>query len=266
VAKIGVIHYNLRALSFEEFLDYCVKTGFDYTELQISDVWADEIDNPEAKAEEVRKQVDARGLTVSALSSGNDFVYLAEDKVAAQVERMKRICGLARILGTHTIRTEGGQPKDEVPDAQYGAAIAGCLERCLAFAEPDDMYLAVDNHGYVTNDGDLELEIFERVNSKHVGANIDTMNYRWAGHELDTIDRWYEKVAPWCLHTHLKDGTGSGKDYVGAALGNGEIHLAKAVEALGKVDYDGVWCAEYEGKEDPVIGYAKCCEWMKANL
>ena len=266
MAKIGVIHYNQRALSFEEFLDYCVKTGFAYCELQISDVWTDEIDSPEAKAEKVRKQVDARGLTVSALSAGNDFVLLDEAKVTAQVERMKRICGLARILGTNTIRTEGGQPKDEVPDEKYAEAIAGCLTRCMEFAEPDDMVLAVDNHGYVTNDGDLELEIFQRVGSKHVGANIDTMNYRWAGHDLETIDTWYEKIAPYCLHTHMKDGTASGKDYVGAALGEGEIHLQCAVDCLRKAGYDGVWCAEYEGKEDPLVGYRKCFEYLKTHV
>ena len=266
MSKIGVIHYNLPMLSFEEFLQYAQDTGFQCVELQIRDVWGEEDDDPESKAEAVRGQVEAHGLTVSALAASNDFVLLEESAVEVQVQRMKRICGLVKRLGGNVIRTEGGSPKDAVPEARYAEAISGCLARCREFIEPDDVYLAVDNHGLVTNDGDLEVEIFERVGSDHVGANIDTMNYRWAGHEIETIDRWYEKVAPHCFHTHMKDGTGSRENYVGAALGEGEIHLDHALACLRKVGYDGVYCAEYEGKEDQRVGYRKCCEWLKANV
>jgi len=266
MAKIGVIHYNLPMLSFEEFLRYAQETGFGYVELSTRDVWEEGDDNPEAKADAVREQVAAHGLQVSALSAGNDFVLLEEGAIQTQVARMKRICGLVKRLGGNVIRTEGGALKDAVPPARHGEAIAGCLTRCREFIEPMDVYLAVDNHGLVTNDGDLELEIFQRTGSDHVGANIDTMNYRWAGHELATIDRWYEKVAPHCFHTHMKDGTGSRENYVGAALGEGEIHLAHAMDCLKKAGYDGVYCAEYEGKEDQRVGYRKCCEWLKANV
>ena len=266
MAKIGVIHYNLPMLSFEEFLAYARDTGFEYVELQIRDVWAEDTADPEAQADKVRKQVDAHGLKVSALAASNDFVLLEEEAVLAQVDRMKRICGLVKRLGGNVIRTEGGQPKDAVQPERHAEAIAGCLTRCREFIEPMDVYLAMDNHGLVTNDGDLELEIFQRTGSDHVGANIDTMNYRWAGHDLETIDTWYEKVAPYCFHTHMKDGTGSRQNYVGAALGEGEIHLDHAAACLKKAGYDGVYCAEYEGKEDQRVGYRKCCEWLKANL
>ena len=75
------------------------------------------------------------------------------------------------------------------------------------------------------------------------------MNYRWAGHDLETVGRYYEIVAPYTLHTHLKDGTGSRGNYRGEALGEGEIDLAKAIRCLREAGYDGVWCCEYEGRE-----------------
>ena len=126
--------------------------------------------------------------------------------------------------------------------------------------------IAVDNHGYVTNNYEIQLEVFDMVGSKHVGANLDTMNYRWFGHDLDTIGRIYEMIAPYTFHTHMKDGTGSRKNYVGAALGEGEIDLSKAIKCLKDAGYDGVWCSEYEGREDPVIGYRKCFEYLVANV
>jgi len=266
MAKIGVIHYNFPGYSFDDFLKYASDTGYEYVELSIDDVWGKSVDNPEKQSEKVRKQVESYNLKVSALSAGNDFVLLDDDAIKAQVERMERICGLAKILGTNVIRTEGGSPKDSVPEERRAEAIAGCLRHCLDFVERDEICLAVDNHGHVTNDADLQVEIFKMVDSDYVGANLDTMNYRWFGHDLKTIDRYYEIIAPYVFHTHIKDGTGSLSKYRGEALGEGEIHLDKAIKCLRNVEYDGVFCSEYEGREDPAIGYRKCYEYLKANL
>lgn len=266
VAKLGLIHYNAPGRTVAEFLDYAKVAGFGCVELQIGDVWRPEVAQPEREAEAVRKLVEDRGLQVSALAAGNDFVVLEEEEIRRQVERMRRVCRLAQILGTNVIRTEGGAPKPQVPEEHYVKAMAGCLTRCREFIEPDGIYLAVDNHGVVTNNADLQVELFQRVGSKNVGANLDTMNYRWMGHDLETIDRYYKIIAPYTFHTHLKDGRGSRSEYVGTALGDGEIHLAWAVQCLREAGYDGVWCAEYEGREDPFIGYRKCLHWMQAHL
>jgi len=266
VKKLGVIHYNFPGYSLPDFLRYARVTGYGYVELQIADVWGAEVEHPEQQAEKVRKEVESFGLQVSALAADNDFVVLEEEEVRRQVERMRRICGLAKILGTSVIRTEGGRPKDSVPPERWLEAMAGCLLRCREFIEPEGIYLAVDNHGLVTNDGDLQVELFQRVGSDHVGANLDTMNYRWMGHDLETVNRFYEIIAPYTFHTHMKDGRGSRSEYVGAALGEGEIDLHYAVKCLKEAGYDGVWCAEYEGREDPALGYWKCHEWLRANV
>jgi sugar phosphate isomerase/epimerase len=264
--KLGVIHYNFPQFDFEQYLDYCPKAGFGYVELQIDDVWGKGVENPEAEAAKVLKQVQARGLKISALASGNDFVVLEEEQIAYQVERMKRIIGLAKILETDVIRTEGGGAKDSVPEDRWADAIAGCLKRLAPFAEQAGVRLAVDNHGYCTNNGDRQLAIIEAVGSKFVGVNLDTMNYRWFGHDIPTINHYYDILAKHTFHTHFKDGTGSLKDYVGAALGEGEIDLTHAVKCLKGAGYDGVWCVEYEGREPTDIGYRKCGEWLKMNV
>jgi sugar phosphate isomerase/epimerase len=264
--KLGIIHYNAPGPDLEGFLSYAADTGFTHVELQLPDVWPDGEEDPEARAESVRALVEGKGLGIGALSSGNDFVVLGADEVRFQVERMERICGLARLLGCDTIRTEGGSPKDSVPEGKWVDAIAGCLIPCREFIEPMGIKLAVDNHGWCTNDGDLQLAVFEKVGSPNVGCNLDTMNYRWFGHDLETIDRYYEIMAPYVMHTHLKDGTGSREKYIGAALGDGEIHLMHAVQCARKAGYEGVWCAEWEGSGESAIGYAKCLEWMRANL
>jgi sugar phosphate isomerase/epimerase len=264
--KVGVIHYNFPMFNFDQFLDYCPGAGFDYVEVQIGDVWADDVDNPEANAEAVLRKIEARGLKVSALAAGNDFVVLDEEDVKFQVDRMKRCCKLAKILGANVIRTEGGSPKPGVPEERWSEAIAGCFLRLADFAEAENIFFAMDNHGYCTNDGDRQLAIIQAVGSGHVGVNIDTMNYRWFGHSVPEINRFYEILAKYAFHVHMKDGTGSRDNYVGAALGQGEIDLKHAVKCLNDAGYDGVWCAEYEGPPPTDVGYRKCGEWIRANV
>jgi len=264
--KLGLIHYNAPGDTLEEFLRFASDTGFGYVELQSADVWPEGTDNPEAEAEKVKRLMEGMGLQASALAAQNDFVLLDPDAVKRQVARMRRICGLAQILGCDVIRTEGGSVKDEVPETRWAEAIAGCLTQCREFIEPMGIRLAVDNHGYVTNDPKVQLEVFKRVDSPNVGANLDTMNYRWFGHALGALPDVYAQIAPHTFHTHLKDGTGSREDYVGAALGEGEIDLVGAVERLKEAGYTGVWCAEFEGRGDTAAGYTACLEWMRRHI
>ena len=266
MSKLGLVHYNFASSSLDDFLKFVSQTGYSYVELQAGDVWGSNIDNPEQNAESVRKQVESYGLQVSAFAAGNDFVVLEEELIRAQVDRMRRMTGLAKILGAPVIRTEGGSPKDSVPESRWIEAMAGCLSRCVEFAEKEEIYFAVDNHGVVTNDGNLQVELFERVGSKYVGANLDTMNYRWFGHDLETVGKFYEIIAPYTLHIHLKDGSGARGDYRGEALGEGEIDLTKAIHCLKEAGYDGVWCCEYEGRENDGTGQKKSYEYMVANL
>jgi len=268
MAKLGVIHYPFPKLTLSEFLSYAAKTGFGYVELQIGDVWkeADASSNPEANAARIKREMDILRIKASALSAGNDFVLLEEEAVTRQVERMKRIMGLAQIVGASCIRTEGGSVKDTVPEARWAEAIAGCLERLVPAAEKTKVGLAVDNHGYVTNAAGVLSEVFRRVGCPLIGSNLDTFNWRWFGHDLDTVKRQWDAVIPRTLHTHLKDGVGARAEYQGKALGDGELDLGYAVAGLKKAGYKGVWCAEYEGSEGSEVGYAKCLEWMKKNI
>jgi len=268
MAKLGVIHYPFPKLTLSEFLSYAARTGFGYVELQIGDVWkdADASSNPEANAASVKREMDGLKLKASALAAGNDFILLEEEAVKRQVERMKRVVGLAQVLGASCIRTEGGSPKDAVPQARWAEAIAGCLERLVPTAEKTKVGLAVDNHGYVTNAEGVLAEVFRRVECPLIGANLDTMNWRWFGHDLETVKRCWDAVISRTLHTHLKDGVGARAEYKGMALGEGELDLAYAVKGLKKAGYKGVWCAEYEGAEGSEVGYAKCLKWMKKNV
>ena len=266
----GVIHYRAPGDTLEAFLDYAADTGFDVVELQAVDAWPEGNESPERRAEEVRRMLDARGVAASALATSNDFVVLDEAVIDHQLHRMARLSKLAVIIGAKILRTEGGRRKPEVPKERESEAIAECLKRCLEFAEKDDTYLAVDNHGQVTNEPEILLSALRSVGSPRAGSNLDTANIRWADHDLDTCRDFYDAVAPLVLHTHIKDCIGTCVDgsYVGTIHGQGEVDLPHALRALKQVGYDGAYTAEWEGPgdDDSGVAYAECLAWMRQNI
>ena len=261
----GLIHYNAPGDTFEEFVAYAAEAGFDCCEVMITDVWPRDAAFDPERAHEAKAILDRHGVAASALTAANDFVQLDAAAIAEQVERMQQVAELALILETNTLRTEGGQPKDSVPEEKWAEAIAGCLKACIPFCKDMGIRLAVDNHGLVTNDPKVILKALELADSEVAGSNLDTMNLRWWGNPVEDLPAIFKALAPYVFHTHMKDGTGSRSEYRGAVLGQGEIPLRAAVDALVEAGYDGVWCAEWEGRTDKARGYADCLAWMRAN-
>jgi sugar phosphate isomerase/epimerase len=180
---------------------------------------------------------------------------------------MQRSAGLAKILGTDLLRIDAGWPRESEDEAKWLKAVVEGMNACSDFADAMNVRFALDNHGITTNKAEFQLEVLSQVNSPRLGLNLDTMNYRWFGHDLETIDRYYDMVAPRVFHVHLKDGRGSRDKYVGTALGEGEIHLDHAVSCLRRAGYQGAWCAEYEGpRAESAEGYRKCLAWMREHI
>lgn len=266
-AKIGVIHYNWPGYDLEGFAARASEIGYEYCELQINDIWDGQSKDGEKTAEQTRRMLENHGIQVSAVAAGNDFLQADPKDLQAQIERYRYVCRIIPHAGTDIVRTDGGWNRDnQVPQEKWDAMLVDAFKRCSEFLEELDVRIALDNHGTSTNDGDWQLSLIQRVGSSRLGVNLDTMNYRWFGHELDRIDHFYTILAPHVFHTHMKDGTGSRQNYKGAALGEGEINLEHAVQCLKKVGYQGAWTAEYEGPEAAGgVGYEKCYQWLATH-
>ncbi len=266
--KLGVIHYNWPDYDLEGFAARASQIGYRYCELQINDIWDGRSRDGEKTAEETRRLLEKHGMQAAAVAAGNDFLQADPAALAAQIERYRYVCQIIPHVGTDIVRSDGGWNRDDqVPEDQWDSMMLEAFKRCADFLEELDVRIALDNHGLSTNDGDWQLSLIERVGSDRLGVNLDTMNYRWYGHDLERIDRFYEILAPHVFHTHMKDGTGSRQNYKGAALGAGEIHLDHAVKCLVDAGYDGVWTAEYEGPDAKGgVGYEKCYNWLEKNI
>ncbi len=262
--KIGVIHYNFGGVPIEDFLSWCRENEVKYVELRRSDIEEENL-IMEDKAEKVARLLEKFNVKVSQLAAGNDFVQPSDETLYAQVKMIGKLCKVIKILDVNQLRIDGGWPKEGVPENKFKDLVIHGIEKSLEFAEKEDVYFALDNHGEITNNYLFQLEIFEKIKSRRLGANLDTMNYRWYGYEIEELTKIYKEIAPYTLHTHLKDGTGIKPNYKGKVLGEGEVPINEAIKILKDAGYKGVWCIEYEGKDNK-DGYKKCVEWLKENL
>ncbi|MCM8777551.1 MAG: sugar phosphate isomerase/epimerase [Candidatus Omnitrophica bacterium] len=262
--KIGVIKYNISDFSLEELFKWCQENDVEYVELQRKDIWAD-ITKQENNIEEVASLIQKYGIKISQISTGSDFLQKSEDEFKKQIWMVGEMCKMVKDLGFNQLRIDGGWPKEGVDEKNYKDTIIKGVSAVTEIAEKEGVYLALDNHGVVTNNYILLLDVLQTIKSKYLGTNLDTMNYRWYGYKVDELLDIYKKVAPYVLHTHLKDGIGTGEAYKGTVLGEGEIPLKDAIKTLKENGYNGVWCAEYEGKEG-ANGYKKCVEWLRKNI
>ncbi len=267
MVKLGLVHYNFPG-DLETFLDYAAQTGFGYVELQATDIWAKGAAYEEAvnQARSVKLMLDEREMTASAVAAQNDFLVPTEQEMSYQVQRLEQVGNLAKIVGTNILRVDGGWAKEGVAKEQWFDLMLEGFSRSRGFAEAEGLLMALDNHGLVTNDAEVQIALFQQLETDCIGANLDTMNYRWAGHSLETVNEFYAKIAPYVLHCHLKDGRNSLSEYEGTALGEGELDLKWAAKCLQDAGYDGAWCVEFEGKTDPAEGYRKGLEWVKQNV
>lgn len=260
-SKIGVIHYNFSNFSNEELFRWCRENSVGYVELIREDIWED-IDTPQNRIKETGDLLRKYDIKISQISSGSDFLQKTEEEIKKQVWMVGEMCRMVKDLGFNQLRIDGGWPKEGVEETEYRNLVLKGVSKVTEIAEKEGVYLALDNHGTVTNNLTLLLDVLKTVNSKYLGTNLDTMNYRWYGYRVDELKDIYRQVAPYALHTHMKDGTGSRENYKGAVLGEGEIPMTDAINIIKEAGYNGVWCVEYEGTEG-AEGYKKSVEYLR---
>ena len=270
MTKLGVIHYNTPGATLEETLAWASGAGFGFIELMPPDVVVDDVPPADAlkQAADVRKLVNSYGMRVSAFSARNDFIKPDNISLDREIARMALVMDVTRALDDEAVvRTEGGWEKESVPREKWAVTLYHAFARCRDTAEKKQVALAIDNHGTITNEGDMLIELLKRLDCPFIGSNLDTMNFRWLGTDIATCNRYYREIAPFVKHVHLKDGTGSRDTYKGEALGDGEIDLPYAIACLRDARYSGAFAAEYEGSEvEGGVGYGKCLSWMRSHL
>ena len=256
------------AYSFREYLPRGEKKGemtlFDW--LELAAVWrldGVELTSYYFTSEEPKYMNDLKakafrlGLDVSATSVGNTFCLSSAEDRAKQVADVKRWTDHSVELGSPCLRVfAGGKPKDGERRRDFGYVVE-CLKECCDHAGARGVFLALENHGYLTETAVEALAILDAVNHEWLGLNLDIGNF------ISDPYKSIAMVAPKVLTIHAKtevrttDGSGTEPaDY------------PRVMGILRDANYRGYVSLEYEAREDAKTGVprelARLREAMKA--
>jgi sugar phosphate isomerase/epimerase len=224
-----------------EFIDFAAGLPVEAVELT-SYYWAEQTD---AYLGKLKAHAAKNKLAVSGVPVRSDFCQADAAKWKADVRHVKEWTARAAGIGAKTVRIFAGNvPKGDTPEAARGRVIAA-LEECCPVAEKLGVWLALENHGGITDTPEHLLELVRPVKSPALGVNIDTGNFRTADPYADIA-----KIAPYGVVAQVKTEV-----YPGGK--KQEADLARVVKILKDANFHGYVALEYEAAEDPKAAVPK---------
>lgn len=246
---------------FQEALDWAREQGLKHVEIRTVDGKNVAVlgDDP---VRDVRRQVEARGLFISAVASplfkcaldpsrpvaSGDRFGQQEEGVEAHFAKLERVIAIARLLGTHRIRIFSFWREKE--PARYQPEIVRHLKRAGQIALHHGVMLLVENEPSC-NGGFAEevARIVREIDCPAVKALWDPGNEAYAGGEA--FPAGYGHVKDVLAHVHFKDA------YIGqdgkarcVPLGSGSVPFIPHLRALAADGYDGLFTIETHFKPE----------------
>jgi sugar phosphate isomerase/epimerase len=126
------------------------------------------------------------------------------------------------------------------------------------------VFLAMETHPDLCQNGDQMAETVKGVNHPWVGVNYDTANIYYYNEKVDTIAE-LKKAVSHVRGVHLKDTFGGCGDGKFPVFGEGIVDFAAADKVLREGGYTGAYAMELEGgtfdhsKPDELAQKVACC-------
>lgn len=252
--RLGVLTDEVTA-NFEEALDWAVEQGLKHVEVRVIN-GRNVVTLNDDQAMEVRRQVEARGLFISAIASplfkcaldpsrpiaSGDTFGQKEESVDAHFDNLHRVIQLAKLLGTTRIRIFSFWR--EADPQLYREDIVRHLRQAAQVAQREDIQLLLENEPSC-NGGFAEevAAILRSVDSSALRGLWDPGNEAYGGREA--FPAGYGFMKDILAHVHLKDA------YVCAdgtarcvPLGSGSVPVIPQLKALLADGYDGLFTIE----------------------
>lgn len=154
----------------------------------------------------------------------------------------------------------GSMPKDQAYDR---------LRRVGDAVGAHEVFLAMETHPDLCQNGDQMAETMKGVNHPWVGVNYDTANVYYYNEKVDTVAELKKAVAH-VRGVHLKDTFGGFHDGNFPVFGEGIVDFAAVDKVLRGAGYAGAYAMELEGgtfdhskPEELVQKVARCVAHLK---
>jgi sugar phosphate isomerase/epimerase len=155
-------------------------------------------------------------------------------------------------LGASHLRVFGGELPSGATVKQGTDWVVETMKPACEYASKKGIMLGIEDHGGVTQNADVCLEIMHRVDSPYAGINLDITHFIPTASE-DPYSQ-IKACVPYATHTHIRDRFDDGTP----------IDMDRVWQMFRDGGYKGFMSVEYEGKEDPMTGIPKLVNKIKA--
>jgi sugar phosphate isomerase/epimerase len=198
------------------------------------------------------------GLDVSGSSVGNNFCWSNQARLREEIRHVKRWIEHASRLGAKTLRIfAGGPDRGDTAERARDRCIAAIEETC-EYAGRFGIYLALENHGGITNDIDQTLSLVQAIKSPWFGVNWDCGNFISSDPYADLT-----RLAPYALTCHMKTEIHRKVETPRPQVVTEAADLPRVIGILRSAGYRGYVGLEYEGREDAHTGVPRAINALR---
>jgi sugar phosphate isomerase/epimerase len=240
-------------LSLEDFITDCAKFGLDGTEL--TSYYFPKETTPEY-LRSLSSLCFKLGLDVTGTAVGNDLTLPKGEKRDEQIALVKRWVDNSAILGAPVIRIFSGHVQKGQTEAEAHALAVEGIEECCDYAGKHGVFLALENHGGLTERPEGLLKLVKDVKSPWFGVNFDSGNFRSPDPYADL-----EQIAPYAINAQVKVVVSRGDRATAKKEPSDFKRLAKILRDAG---YRGYVVLEYEEGDDPRSACPKFLDELRA--
>jgi sugar phosphate isomerase/epimerase len=238
--RIGYSTWGMREVPIEEALPAIARIGYQGVELSVAPGWVTELYTLDAaQRARIRALLAEHNLVLSSVIRNVSLVEEDAAQNATNLQSLRDAIDLAAELGqpgeTPVMTTHlGGRPNDW--EAKREVAVERLLE-LAGYAAQRGVVIAVEIHsGSMLNLPERVKWLFQQVDHPNVRLNFDISHMEVMG---IGIDESVPALAPYAVHTHVKDQRGRYPDLEFLTPGEGPfdfVHYLRAMQAAG---YDG---------------------------
>jgi sugar phosphate isomerase/epimerase len=180
------------------------------------------------------------GLDVSGCATRNDFCQPNADAVKKDIAHVKAWLEHTARLGGKTLRIFAGRVANGDKEPQARNRCVDAIHEVCDHAADFGVYVALENHGGITDSIEQMLAIVKQVKHPWFGVNFDTGNFHSAN-PYDDLAR----LAPYAVVCQIKSE-------IRRAGGNKEqADLKRLIQILRDANFRGYVALEHEANEDP---------------
>ena len=215
--------------------------GLGFDGIDLGYYWKEESKAQEMK--EAKALAEELGLKLVNYICGNNFGNaIAEDRLPAEIDKVKKALDEAAEMGCKNLRVFGGGY--DLEWEKYCTPIAEAFAACVEHAEKNNVVMALEDHGALCKDSSEQLFYLTTVDSPFLRATADIGNYRTPGGENS---EWaVTAIAEYAAMVHVKDYVMINNKFTAVPSGDGIIELQESFRALKNANYKGTLSLEYE--------------------